>query len=263
MESISNLMAVTELKQQCPKHHKPLWKKGNGKAICPLCQREKVDAKTRGLVDNWQNGKLNYLYEHKSYWGNPELIKASFQAYKSRPGSKEAEFKERALNLVASYKQALETNDPNPLNVVMSGDAGRGKSFLAACMLKELVNVKYECLFINLPDYYESVKRYWDEGTRPKLTLDKIVNADVVVIDDLGAETGREEAGKFIQDFIYNIFNKRNKTIITTNLTSDEFYQKYNARNVSRMFAGINGKTKDRVFNFEGMKDKRAFIGLF
>lgn len=263
MESISNLMAVTELKQLCPKHHKPLWRKGNSKPICPLCQREKVEAKTQRLVDNWQNGRLAYFYEHKSYWGAPELIKADFQSYKARPGSKEAEFKTRALNLVASYKQALETNDPNPLNVVMSGDAGRGKSFLAACMLKELVNAKYECLFINLPDYYESVKRYWDEGTWPKLNLDDIIHADVVVIDDLGAETGREEAGKFIQDFIYNIFNKRRKTIITTNLASEEFYKKYNSRNVSRMFAGINGQTKDRVFNFEGMKDKRAFIGLF
>lgn len=269
-------LEVTKLDIKCEKHGCQLWQKDGHRPICPLCQREKVKQKDAGMVKQFGDTKNAYIYRYKSYWGNPELLDASFENYKSAPGSIEEEFKTRALKLVETLKivEWKKVKDPvtgeeklkrilKPMNVIMSGDAGRGKSYLATCMLKEVLDSGQECLFINVPDYYEAMKDYWREGKKPKTIFRNIKDADLVVIDDLGAETGAEEASKFIQDFIYKVFNKRNRTIITTNLSSDDFYEKYTARNVSRMFEGLNPQTLDRVFNFKGLPDKRAYKNLF
>lgn len=66
-------------------------------------------------------------------------------------------------------------------------------------------------------------------------TLDIIENADLVILDDLGSEFQTS----FTDSVIYEIINERinlgRPTIISTNLTNEEYNAKYNERIVSRL----------------------------
>ena len=80
----------------------------------------------------------------------------------------------------------------------------------------------------------EHFRRTEDEGT-----LDRMLEADLLILDDLGAEFG----SSFTQSVVYNILNSRISSerplIVTSNLTVQEFGEKYARRIVSRLFSQL------------------------
>ena len=90
---------------------------------------------------------------------------------------------------------------------------------------------------------------------------------DLLVLDDVGSESSLQrlqhfgqdpqqiESSRYNQEFLYGILNARGRTILTTNLNSEEFDQLYNEKLVSRMFRGAQGK----VIQFtQATADKRT-----
>ena len=92
--------------------------------------------------------------------------------------------------------------------------------------------------------------------------IDLLIEADLLVLDDLGAETGAVTTDRTATDFttrtLYAIINGRmNKpTIITTNLNSKDMAKMYDSKLISRMFRGAEG----HVIKFEKTNDKRRTI---
>lgn len=92
--------------------------------------------------------------------------------------------------------------------------------------------------------------------------IDLLTEADLLVLDDLGAETGAVTTDRTATDFttrtLYAIINGRmNKpTIITTNLSSKDMAKMYDSKLISRMFRGAEG----HVIKFEKTNDKRRTI---
>ncbi|EAD0738608.1 ATP-binding protein [Listeria monocytogenes] len=157
-------------------------------------------------------------------------------------------------------------------NVIFTGSPGVGKSHLAMSMLHEInvqANPHVSCLFISTVDLMRKVKdsfqnkesRYTEENMTRLLQ-----RVDLLVLDDVGSESTlqrfnndkdsqRMESSRYNQEFLYGILNARGRTILTTNLNSQEFKQLYNAKLVSRMFRGAEGK----VIKFtEATGDKRT-----
>uniref|UniRef100_UPI00403F2184 hypothetical protein n=1 Tax=Lentilactobacillus hilgardii TaxID=1588 RepID=UPI00403F2184 len=72
---------------------------------------------------------------------------------------------------------------------------------------------------------------------------------DLLVLDDLGAEASFKrfdkhnpaQASEYVQRVLYGIVNGRNRTIITTNLSSEQLSTMYNPKLVSRLYTGIKG----------------------
>ncbi|EOL81497.1 hypothetical protein UM7_02566 [Enterococcus faecalis EnGen0303] len=90
----------------------------------------------------------------------------------------------------------------------------------------------------------------------------EIKSADLVVLDDLGAELGvkqiddRNKSTNFNNDTLNRIVEARqNKaTIFTTNLTGKEMSQAYGERILSRIMSNSQGF----VMKIEGTSDKRV-----
>ena len=85
----------------------------------------------------------------------------------------------------------------------------------------------------------------------------------LLVLDDLGSEASfkREltEASDWVQGVLFGILNKRNRTIITTNLTTKELKAIYNPKLISRMNKGV--AKNDGVIKFtNATPDKREVI---
>lgn len=121
-------------------------------------------------------------------------------------------------------------------NLFFCGDTGLGKTFLSACIAKEVAakgfSVVYESAvhlftnterakFENDPDAREKVARYTD--------------CDLLIVDDLGTEI----VGQFTLTALYTLINDRilrkKATIISTNLTTDGIASRYNSQIASRL----------------------------
>ena len=139
-------------------------------------------------------------------------------------------------------------------NTVVSGPAGTGKSHLAMSILKDcLQHTDLTVIFASWSEVLHLIKDSFDNKDSFYSTeyfMEVFRNTDLLVIDDIGSEKITE----WSMSLLTEVLDARTKTIITTNLKSDEIRKKYHNRTYSRLFRGIGKK----AFNFENIKDKRV-----
>ena len=140
---------------------------------------------------------------------------------------------EKTYHTCRRYAQNFSENSPN---LLFSGDTGLGKTFLSACIARTVAegghSVMYESaghLFTNL----ERAKFNNDDSARRE--SDKYLACDLLIVDDLGTEM----PGQFTTAALYSLMNDRilagKPTIISTNLTVEEFEKRYNRQIASRL----------------------------
>ncbi|MGN1134011.1 MAG: ATP-binding protein [Oscillospiraceae bacterium] len=128
---------------------------------------------------------------------------------------------------------AKEFNEKSP-SLFFFGKTGLGKTFLSSCIANELLNKGVSVVFASSVDILRKIEdEHFNrcEGN----TMDTVINAELVILDDLGSEFQTS----FTESAVYNIINSRinlNKpTIVSTNLQRNELTQKYNERIISRL----------------------------
>ncbi|MDT2599454.1 ATP-binding protein [Enterococcus hulanensis] len=139
-------------------------------------------------------------------------------------------------------------------NTIFSGVPGVGKSHLSMAMLKainENADPMLSCLFASTNDLLRLIKSSFDnpESKYTELNMTSLLgNVDLLVLDDLGSEASFEryskknkEAKNYTQNVLFGILNARQRTIITTNLNSNDLEDVYNAKIISRLYKGVEG----------------------
>lgn len=107
----------------------------------------------------------------------------------------------------------------------IQGDLGIGKTYLMSAMAKELNKKGASVTMVELGEFIETYKSNFgkNEDKQQKI-LNNLIFADVLIIDDIGAEHTTEWA---IDQIIYPIINKRYKseklTFFTSNLTKLDY----------------------------------------
>lgn len=131
------------------------------------------------------------------------------------------------------YAETFTTNSPS---VLMVGDTGLGKTHLSLAIAETITKKGYKALYVSSLDLFRTLQEeYFGKGETNIDTMQTVLDADLVIIDDLGAEFDSQ----FNVSSLYNIINSRlnlNKpTIINTNLTLSELDKRYNDRVASRL----------------------------
>lgn len=243
------LESVQKTDQVCPKHHVTLVRLPGKEPFCPQCTRERIKAREQQTALDaeafWRKRKTTDMLKRDSIFDDPDLRGATFGSF--QPVGQEAE-----ANWNLARKLAYAYLDPaTKFNTLFTGSPGRGKSHLALSMLtavNENAETPMSCLFVSVN---ELMRRIRDSFNYPdsKYTEEAMVNllgrADLLVLDDVGSESSfkrdSREASEFTQNVLFGILNRRNRTIITTNLNSQEMSAIYNPKLLSRMYKGING----------------------
>ena len=143
--------------------------------------------------------------------------------------------KEKAVAFIENF------DDPNEKNLLFVGSTGVGKTFLTNCIASEVLKQGKTVLYQTAPVMFENINnekfdRLDDEEIK---IFDNLLNADLLIIDDLGSENVTDSK---ITD-LFTIINTRllnqnhtvNKTIISTNLSVNELFQTYTNRIGSRL----------------------------
>lgn len=251
----------------CEKHGVNLiyLKNAPGKATCFACAREAVDQQTKEMgeqagAEYYKRTTYAWLDKH-SIFLDDTLKRATFDSYQTTD-AETVHNKEMALGIARQYYKGAT------YNTILTGKAGTGKSHLSMAMLKvvnEFSDPYRKCLFVSLDELMRRIKdSFNNKGSyyTERRMIDLLTEADLLVLDDLGAETGAVTTDRTATDFttrtLYAIINGRmsKPTIITTNLNSRDMAKVYDSKLISRMFRGAEG----HVIKFEKTNDKRRTI---
>lgn len=223
----------------------------------------------------------------KSLWASGEI---KFTLNEWKPEERSNPVKAKNLGNKA-FKLAKEMVNGH-LNVIMSGDAGVGKTSLALAMVNMLREAGKTALFVSTIALSELVSEQYEYSDR-KMRLKELTRAmktcDVLLLDDLGADGGSTEkvmgygytgTRKDLQALLFDVANNRyegtekerraadknhiklikpvHQTIITTNNLTDELIRIYGERTISRLVT----RDPNHRLAFNDMEDMRIKEGI-
>jgi DNA replication protein DnaC len=136
-----------------------------------------------------------------------------------------------AFKLAQDWSRDLRRGPKPPRGLLLQGTSGVGKTHLAVSIIREASYAKIPSLFVNVPEWLNSLKDSW-EGGAPVLSPREFT---LLVIDDLGAEQGTD----WSRDQLYSLINHRQTnhlaTIVTSNLMVGELRDRLGSPTVSRL----------------------------
>ncbi|MBP3637455.1 MAG: ATP-binding protein [Clostridia bacterium] len=122
-----------------------------------------------------------------------------------------------------------ETSD-----MLLTGPSGLGKTFLMHAMAKRLLDRGFNVLMMSAYRFLEVARKAYFSGQNGE--LDSLMEADVLLLDDLGSEPLMENI-TIVQ--LFNLINERQTagkgTVISTNLSVKELRDRYTERIASRL----------------------------
>ncbi|CYV40724.1 ATP-binding protein [Streptococcus suis] len=266
----NHLDKITVLDELCEKHGTPLWQfpytsQGQERIskMCQVCTQEGIaltEQETLEEARNRQRYVTTYDVLMRDSIVPKELRGASFENFKADT-AEEKQMLEFAKNQVEKYKQGMTGN------TLITGQTGIGKSHLSFAMAKAInehfkeIGKPKSVLFVSLTEIIKQIKNGWNYGKGANLTefaaVKQLTSVDFLILDDLGAKNANiAPKSDWEQDFLFDILNNRETTIINTNLNSQEIKTVYNARNASRIFKGLEGNS----FKAFSISDKRYSI---
>ncbi|WP_297522493.1 ATP-binding protein [uncultured Clostridium sp.] len=138
-------------------------------------------------------------------------------------------------NIQESY---LENFDTHERNLLFTGGPGTGKSFLSHCIAKELMDKGNFVIYRTSDELLTDLKDI--KFNNNKNLESSIVNCDLLIIDDLGAEQITEFSITELFTFLNKKLLKRKKMIISTNFTIESLKHNYDERIMSRLLGNFN-----------------------
>ena len=144
------------------------------------------------------------------------------------------------FNLAKEYAENF--NPQKSENLLFMGGTGLGKTHLSVAIVGELIKGGFSVVYGSAYNLFSKMESEHFES-HINDSYDAAIDADLLVIDDLGAEF----VSPFIQTLLYNIINTRllsNKpTLINTNLTISEINDRYTPRVASRLVGNYTAKS--------------------
>lgn len=193
---------------------------GNIKCICYKQKLIKLYYKNSELetairFNNFNNFDLNLFSNHK-------LGEEKFSPRKNMENNLEYILKDYIPNF-----SKIDTN------LLFYGNPGSGKTYLSYCISKAILDMGYLAIYKTSDELIDNLRtiRFNNDSALESLILD----CDLLIIDDLGAE----HLNEFSITELFNIINKRiltnKKMLISTNLTLPGITKQYNERIASRL----------------------------
>ena len=231
----ANLALQAEKQQLIAENFEPGWL--DETPICPKCGGSGyigtfMCSCLRDLCRQEQEKEIALLADEGQHFGAFRL-----DYYPDRPDPKTGisprAIMARGLDICREYAQNFS---PASGNLLFNGGTGLGKTFLSACIAREVAakgcSVAYETashLFSKL----EKHRFHPDEETA--MDMKRLNECDLLIIDDLGTEL----PGQFVTAALYTLVNDRllagKPMVVSTNLNLVEVGQRYSPQIRSRL----------------------------
>ena len=235
METITDIINTinTRISRQYSEHEGD-YRNGNGLLMCGKChtQKECVLTKADGTARTVHCAcKCSVAQHEKEAEEKRKRDRMQYLDSMRRTGFPDAEMREwtfaksdhtdqRNENIARKYVANFNAMREQGTGLLLCGQVGTGKSFLAAAIANELISQGTPCLMTN---FSRIISRVSEKFGGDQKYLDDLNRFDLLIIDDLGAERDSD----FTWEKVMNVIDARYRAglplIITTNLGSKDF----------------------------------------
>lgn len=162
--------------------------------------------------------------------------------------------------LLDAYHRTIDLIEGRLIGVLLEGDAGLGKTHLAAAAVRTLRSRDEIARFVFVPDLMAELRRCVANNQSPDLLLDSYATIGFLVLDDFGR--GRTIPTPFELDALTRLIQRRYEGnvpfMITTNLSFDRVLETYGQGVADRMWQAsdtcchvlIQGPSARTEFNY-------------
>ncbi|MDK2808159.1 MAG: replication protein DnaC [Clostridiales bacterium] len=149
------------------------------------------------------------------------------------------------MRVLSECKRFVLEFDTTYSNLLLYGNTGVGKTFLANCIAKELLDLAHTVVYLTAFELFEILeKNKFSKSNEEKTEMNDrfhyILHSDLLIIDDLGTEL----VNSFSASQVYLCINERHlsqkPTIISTNLSLDDISSLYSERVFSRIISNYH-----------------------
>lgn len=190
--------------------------------ICKCMRKKLIEAgfESSGMYDlikrqNFDNFSLDYYKQSKDIFSRMSAI----------------------YSVVKKY--AFEFDPEKSGNIAMFGNTGLGKTHLSSAMAGVIIEQGNDVYYTGANAMFADFeyKRFGNSADPDaEGDVDKYFSCDLLIIDDLGTEVNNQFTTSCLYNVINTRLNKKKPTVISTNLTQDEFRKRYWDRIASRVF---------------------------
>ena len=146
-------------------------------------------------------------------------------------------------DLLADLRDYADEFDLDSENLMLTGNAGLGKTHAALAVAGAALDKGYDVIYISSPDFFSRVETLHfgsDPAGEKEALLETVSGADLLILDDLGTEFN----SSFVISTLYSLLNdrlgRRRPTILTTNITDGTLLEKlYTEKVASRISAFV------------------------
>ncbi|MGI6200547.1 MAG: ATP-binding protein [Christensenellales bacterium] len=221
---------------------------------CPVCQDTGyVGSPIRSRCACMHQRLLAALYDQAEM---PELARENFAAFDLSvfpdvipPGrllSQRAQMK-KLEQFARAYAENFPHNPKN--NLLFTGPAGLGKSFLLNCIAQRVLERGYGVLKVTAYRFFDAFVRAFGDRAGQQAMREAVVEVDFFILDDLGTEV---RMNNVTAETLHMLISERLRLdkpfAISTNLSPQELIDHYSERVASRLL----DKTVTSVLPFAG-----------
>ena len=200
----------------CSKCHTPRQKRieVSGKTIEPrcmcACQTEDYDRREQ---ERKHREVLDMVAKNRSIGlPDPGLRKHTFE--------NDLGYNPKQIRMAKRYVQHWEEMQKNSTGLLLWGDVGTGKSFIAGCIANALLDKGVPVIMTNFARLLNKLTDMY-AGDR-NAYIDSFKRYPLMIIDDLGVERNSEFAREQVFSVIDSRYRSELPMIVTTNLTLEE-----------------------------------------
>lgn len=137
------------------------------------------------------------------------------------------------LETCRSYAQGFPEKKEN---LLLMGEVGTGKTFLAKSIARELLSRGCSVVYVSAHELFELLSPFRrGEDEERRAVADELVEADLLIVDDLGTEFANSMTASLLFYVINERLLRKLGTLITTNLSMNRLRDTYSERITSRL----------------------------
>lgn len=215
------------------------------KYTCSLCQDTGVaDGKTCACVRREMQRLRREEIEAMSSLSVTSFDTMKLDYYPNTPDPKTGRsVRQYMAELLADLRDYADEFDLDSENLMLTGNAGLGKTHAALAVAGAALDKGYDVIYISSPDFFSRVETLHfgsDPAGEKDALLDTVGGADLLILDDLGTEFN----SSFVISTLYSLLNdrlgRRRPTILTTNIVDGTLLEKlYTEKVASRISAFV------------------------
>lgn len=197
------------------------------------------DCKDTGYINGikchcFKQAVITMLYEQSGIRDMLESENFSSLSYEYYQGEDLARFK----NTVLTCKNFINNFNSDYHNLFFYGTVGTGKSFLSGCVAKELIENGHSVIYFSAAGLFDTLSKFkFDYKNADELhkEYEDLFQCDLLIIDDLGTEYTNNLVNSELFSLINDRHLRQKAVIISTNLSLEDFRNRYSDRIFSRI----------------------------